>query len=142
MAFSTKWSVAAIGGLALAGMIMIGCAGQAVAANFDGTKPLICAITTIQECDAGQCDRYAPEGSVAGAPSFIKIDVPTKMVTASMGRKSAVNTTLHLNGRLVVQGGEAGRGWSATIDEDTGAMSAAVVDNDHTFSLFGACTTP
>lgn len=142
MASSRKWSVAAIGGLALAGMILTGCAGQAVAANFDGTKPLICAITTIQECDAGQCERYAPEGSVAGAPTFIKFDVPTKVVTASAGRTSTVNTTMHLNGRLVLQGGEAGRGWSATIDEDTGVMAGAVVDNDHTFSLFGACTTP
>lgn len=142
MASSTRWSVSAIGGLALAGMILTGCAGQAVAANFDGTKPLICAITTIQECDAGQCDRYAPEGTVAGAPSFIKIDVNTKAVTASFGRTSTLNTAMHLNGRLVLQGGENGRGWSATIDEDTGLMSAAVVDNDHTFSLFGACTTP
>ena len=86
--------------------------------------------------------RYAPEGSIAGAPSFIKIDVPAKMVTASANRQSRLNTALHLNGRLVVQGGENGRGWTATIDEDTGVMSAAVVDNDHTFSLFGACTTP
>jgi hypothetical protein len=142
MAFSTTWSVAAVGGLVLAGIILTGSAGQAVAANFDGTKPLICAVTTIQECDAGQCDRYAPEGTVAGAPSFIKFDVNTKAVTASFGRKSTLNSTMHLNGRLVLQGGEAGRGWSATIDEDTGIMSAAVVDNDHTFSLFGACTTP
>ena len=142
MASSTRWSAAAIGGLTLAGLLLTGSVGQAVAANFDGTKPLICAVTTIQECDAGQCDRYAPEGSVAGAPTFIKIDVGAKVVTASANRQSTLNTALHLNGRLVVQGGENGRGWTATIDEDTGVMSAAVVDNDHTFSLFGACTTP
>jgi hypothetical protein len=138
----SRWNTTAVGRLVLAGLIVAACAGQAMAANFDGTKPLICAVTTIQECDAGQCDRYAPEGTVAGAPSFIKIDVGTKVVTASFGRKSTLGTTMHLNGRLVLQGGENGRGWSATIDEDTGVMSAAVVDQDHTFSLFGACTTP
>ena len=90
----------------------------------------------------GSATAIAPEGSIAGAPTFIKIDVTTKVVTASAGRKSTLNTAMHLNGRLVLQGGENGRGWSATIDEDTGVMSAAVVDNDHTFSLFGACTTP
>jgi hypothetical protein len=141
MAFP-KWSTTPVGRLALAGLIVAGCAGPARAADFDGTKPLICAVTTIMECDAGQCDRYAPPDTPAGAPAFVKFDLAAKSVTASFGRKSTVNTTMHLNGRLVLQGGENGRGWSATIDEDNGVMSAAVVDEDHTFSLFGACTTP
>jgi hypothetical protein len=29
-----------------------------------------------------------------------------------------------------------------TIDEDTGRMAVAIVDNDYTFSLFGVCTLP
>jgi hypothetical protein len=141
MAFP-NWSTAAIGRLALAGLILAAGAGPAAAADFDGTKPLVCAVTTIMECDAGQCDRYAPPDAPPGAPAFFKIDVGAKTITASAGRKSILMTTLHVNGRLVLQGGENGRGWSATIDEDTGVMSAAVVDEDHTFSLFGACTTP
>ena len=141
MAFP-NWSTAAIGRLALAGLILAAGAGPAAAADFDGTKPLVCAVTTIMECDAGQCDRYAPPDAPPGAPAFFKIDVGAKSITASAGRKSTLMTTLHVNGRLVLQGGENGRGWSATIDEDTGVMSAAVVDEDHTFSLFGACTTP
>jgi len=139
---SAKWTTRAAGRVALAGLFLLIGVTPALAANFDGTKPLICAITTIMECDAGQCDRYAPEGATVGAPSFIKIDVTTKVVTASLGRKSALGTTTHTDGRLVLQGGENGRGWSATIDEDSGEMSASVVDKDHTFSLFGACTTP
>jgi len=141
MAFSS-FTTTAVGRLALAGLVVAGCAGLARAADFDGTKTLICAVTTIMECDAGQCDRYAPPDTPAGAPAFVKFDVGTKAVTASFGRKSTLNTTMHLNGRLVMQGGENGRGWSATIDETTGVMSAAVVDEDHTFSLFGACTIP
>jgi len=139
---SVKWTTRAAGRVALAGLFLLAGVTPALAANFDGTKPLICAITTIMECDAGQCDRYAPEGTTVGAPSFIKIDVTTKVVTASLGRKSPLGTINHVDGRLVLQGGENGRGWSATIDEDSGEMSAAVVDKDHTFSLFGACTTP
>jgi len=139
---SPRRSRTAIGRLVLAGLIVAGAAGPAMAANYDGSKPLICAVSTIMECDAGQCDRYAPPDTPAGAPAFFKIDVPGKVVTASAGRKSPLITNMHINGRLVIQGGENGRGWSATIDEDTGVMSAAVVDEDHTFSLFGACTTP
>ena len=139
---SAKWTRTAAARVALAGLLVLAGAAPALAANFDGTKPLICAITTIMECDAGQCDRYAPEGTPAGAPRFIKVDIAAKEITASAGRKSTLGSSAHIDGRLVLHGGENGRGWSATIDEDSGEMSAAVVDKDHTFSLFGACTTP
>ena len=139
---SAKWTRTAAALVALAGLMALAGAASALAAEFDGTKPLICAVTTIMECDAGKCDRYAPDGKDLGDPTFIKIDVTTKVVTASLGRKSTLGTTTHTDGRLVLQGGENGRGWSATIDEDSGEMSASVVDKDHTFSLFGACTTP
>ena len=49
---------------------------------------------------------------------------------------------MHVDGELILQGGENGRGWSATINEDSGRMAAALVDNDYTFSLFGGCTVP
>jgi hypothetical protein len=139
---SAKWTTRAAARVALAGLFLSIGVTPVLAANFDGTKPLICAITTIMECDAGQCDRYAPEGTPAGAPRFFKVDVSTKEVTASAGRKSTLGSSAHIDGRLVLHGGENGRGWTATIDEDSGEMSAAVIDKDHTFSLFGACTTP
>jgi len=139
---SAKWTRLAAACVGLAGLMVLTGAMPALGANFDGSKPLICAITTVMECDAGQCDRYAPEGTPAGAPRFIKVDVASKEVTAGAGRKSTLASIAHVDGRLILHGGENGRGWSATIDEDTGEMSAAVVDKDHTFSLFGACTTP
>jgi len=139
---SSTWSAMVLGRAVLAGLLLTACAGPAMAANFDGTKVIICAVSTIMECDAGKCDRYAPPDTPAGAPAFFKIDVPGKLVTASAGRKSPIAGSSQINGRLVIQGGENGRGWSATIDEDSGVMSAAVVDEDFTFSLFGACTVP
>jgi hypothetical protein len=94
-------------------------------------------------CGAAVSRQIPRVGSnVQASAAFFKVDVAAKAVTASAGRKSTLITAMHINGRLVVQGGENGRGWSATIDEDNGVMSAAVVDEDHTFSLFGACTTP
>src|SRR5262249_57093839 len=74
---SAKRTMTTAARVALSGLLVLAGVTPALAANFDGTKPLICAITTIMECDAGQCDRYAPEGTAVGAPSFIKIDVAT-----------------------------------------------------------------
>ena len=44
--------------------------------------------------------------------------------------------------RVNLHGGENGRGWAATIAEETGRMAASVVADEFTFALFGACTTP
>ena len=111
------------------------------AGPFDGTRPFFCAVSTVMECDAsGQCERHISNRQ--NQITFIRVDVAGQVVTASGGRKSPVKMVTHVDGELILQGGENGRGWSATIDEDSGRMAAAVVDNDYTFSLFGSCTLP
>jgi len=49
---------------------------------------------------------------------------------------------LRLDGRLILQGSENGRSWTATIAEDTGKISMAVADRDHVFAIFGSCIVP
>ena len=61
------------------------------------------------------------------------------MLTAGANRLTAFRSQ-RLDGRLILQGGENGRGWSATINEESGQLAAAVVY--FTFSIFGACTMP
>jgi hypothetical protein len=118
----------------------VGTAGLAVAGPYDGSRPLLCAVMTIVECDSsGGCERQRPDGVTA--PQFIRVDVPGQMVTSG-DKRSPLRSATRLDGELILQGGENGRGWSATIDEETGRMAAAVVDNDYTFSLFGGCTLP
>lgn len=73
--------------------------------------------------------------------TFIRIDVGARTVTAA-NRRTTLGSATRLDGQLILQGGENGRGWSATVEEETGRMAAAIVDNDHTFSLFGGCTIP
>ena len=46
------------------------------------------------------------------------------------------------NGMIVVQGGQEGRGWSATIGEDTGKMTLTASGDRFGFIIFGACTSP
>ena len=113
----------------------------AAAGPFDGSRPFLCAVTTIMECGAGgQCERHLPDG--VNSPSFIRIDLAAQSVSADAGKKSQLKSVAHVDGELILQGSENGRGWSATVDEGTGRMAAAVIDNDYTFSLFGSCTIP
>ena len=110
-------------------------------AALDGSTPMLCAPATVMECDASKCERQT--GDDADLPSFVRVDVPNKMVTAVPGGKqTAIKTVARLDGRLVLQGSESGRSWTATIAEDSGKISIAVVDQDHTFAIFGACVTP
>lgn len=116
----------------------------AVAAGLDGSAPFLCAINTIMECDAsGQCQRHTALQH-PDFPPFLRIDVGLRLITdpQNAGRKTEIKASSRLEGRLILQGGENGRGWSATIAEATGRMSAGVVADDFTFALFGACTVP
>jgi hypothetical protein len=89
---------------------------MAASAARDGSAPLLCAIDTIMECDAtGQCQRY----TALPHPDFPPFPR-----------------------RLILQGGENGRGWSAAISEDTGRLTAGIVADDFSFAVSGACTTP
>jgi hypothetical protein len=110
------------------------------AGPYDGTQPFYCAVSAIAECDAaGRCERHLEDGA---NPTFIKVDVAGQAITAGGGRKSALKSVAHVDGALILHGSENSRGWNVTIDEQSGRMAAAIVENDYTFSLFGSCTLP
>jgi hypothetical protein len=116
----------------------------AAAAGYDGSTPLLCAITTVMECDgSGECHRHTA-AMHPDFPSFIRINVGQRLITdgGPGTRKTEIKAVTQLDGRLILHGGENGRGWAAAIAHDTGRMSAGVVADDFTFALFGACTTP
>jgi len=123
----------------LAAPLLIGRAGAA--GPYDGSKPLLCAVANVMECDdQGKCERHLNDDN-DHTITFLRIDVGGKTVKAG-NRTATVKAVSNIDGQLILQGGENGRGWSATIAEDTGRMAAAIVDNDHTFSIFGGCTLP
>jgi hypothetical protein len=113
-------------------------------AALDGTTPLLCSVTTMTECDAsGQCENQSPTRH-PDFPSMLKINVPGRVITtaAADSRKTEIKSVTRLDGRLILNGGENGRGWAATIAEDTGRMAAGIVADDFTLALFGTCTSP
>jgi hypothetical protein len=130
--------------LAIAVAVLAVAAAAPASAALDGSAPLLCAISTIMECDdSGQCLRHTA-AQHPDFPSFLRVNVGERLITGAgpAGRKTEIKSASRLDGRLILQGGENGRGWSAAIAEDTGRMSAGVVADKFTFALFGACTTP
>ena len=120
--------------------VLIGGAGAA--GPYDGTRPFLCAVATVMECDdSGKCERHLNDDT-SHTVTFLRIDVGAKTVTAGPNRTASLKAVSNIDGQLILQGGENGRGWSATIEEETGRMAAAIVDSDHTFSIFGGCTIP
>jgi hypothetical protein len=115
----------------------------AVAAALDGSAPFLCAVVQALECSPeGACERRGP-GDI-NLPQFIKIDPKTKIIAAAEpgGRTAPVDDMTSVDGKLVMHGGQQGRGWSAVIVGDTGKMSVSIVDEGATFVVFGACTAP
>ncbi len=98
------------------------------------------------ECDgSGQCHRHNA-GKHPDFPALLRVNVEQRTITdggaAANPRKTDIKAVSRLDGRLLLHGGENGRGWAATIAEDTGHMSAGVVGDEYTFALFGACALP
>ena len=115
----------------------------AASAPLDGSAPFLCAVVQALECESdGTCERRSAEE--INLPLFIKVDPKAKTIAASEpgGRMAPVHDMTSVDGKLVMHGGQLGRGWSAVIVSATGKMSVSIVDEGATFVIFGACTAP
>jgi hypothetical protein len=121
----------------------------AQAADFDGSKPLLCAVTSMSECTPNDgCQKTTLEET--GMPQFLKVDVPNKTVTPAMpieGRKpTPIERMERIEGKLILQGAEEGvekvhdgLGWTAAISEETGRFILSASGDEVAFVTFGAC---
>jgi hypothetical protein len=111
-------------------------------AQFDGSRTLICALIEIHECaPGGDCQRVRAED--INIPQFFTIDVKTNKIQGTNPdgtvRSTAIERLEHVSGKLILQGGEEGKGWTLAIDEKTGKMSLAIAGEEAGFVIFGAC---
>jgi hypothetical protein len=129
-----------VGVVLAAAAIGLAAHGVEAAGKFDGSVPMLCVPTVLTECGAdGECRRGAPAS--VNLPEFLKVDLKAMKVYAEdTGRESPIRNIEHLNGILVIQGGQNGRAWSMTITEETGKMSATISTETEGFIIFGACT--
>jgi hypothetical protein len=142
---NTQWLTAAFGiqGFLLAVCLGVTAPGFASAADFDGSRKLLCAPTDAVQCEgAGECERAEVED--LNIPKFLTIDFKEKELTGTVEGGTSEETTKiqnveKLENQTVLQGIQNGRGWSIVIDAASGDMSAAVAGDDISFVLFGVC---
>ncbi len=116
-----------------------------LASDFDGSKPFLCAVTEAIECDEDNgCSEVTVENM--DIPQFIRVDSKKKMISAEVvsskreKKKTAIKHLERINGKMILQGAEGGRGWSMVVGESSGKMSASISEDQVGFLLFGACT--
>ncbi len=120
-------------------------AAPAWAATFDGSQEVICAFMDAIECTSeGNCSQGdADDVSIA---DFMRIDFKKKQMLLldeeRRGETTAINRIEKFEDRLVLQGIEAARGWSLSIDQETGDFVFTVSGQGSGFVVFGECTKP
>lgn len=124
----------------------------AFAGDFDGSKPLICALMDLVECQpGGKCQPVTAEQ--LGLPQFFRINFQEKKIsgtqTGGNGKGTAIEHLEEVDGKLIIQGAEDGVedvrdgvGWSLAIAEDTGKLVLTASGDEVAFVVFGACTLP
>ena len=127
-------------------------ANQALAGDFDGSKPLICALMDLVECQpGGQCQSKSAEE--LGLPQFVRINFQEKKISSTQSggseRDTAIERLEQIDGKLIIQGAEDGIrdvrdgvGWSLAIAEETGKLVLTASGDEVAFVVFGACTLP
>lgn len=110
----------------------------AFAADFDGTKPLICApVDAVNLLPGEEIVKSRP--SDAGAPSFLRVDFANKMITGP--RQVTPIKYMEKNERqILLQGTELGFGWTLALDLQDGAMTVTFADRTGAVVLSGSCT--
>jgi hypothetical protein len=134
--------------MALVGLM----AFPALAGDFDGSKPLICAVMDLVECQpGGKCQQVTAED--VGIPHFWKINFKEKKISAIQADGSQRSTMIEnfekIDGKVIIQGAEDGiegvrdgLGWSLAIAEETGKTVLTASGDEVGFVIFGACTLP
>ena len=114
------------------------------AGKYDGSRPMLCAVTAVSECTAdGKCERSAPQAG-NNLPSFLRVDLNGRVMSDNdgSGRKTDIKVSSIVDGQLILQGGENGKGWTMVIGSETGRWGGSVVEDDGSFAIFGSCTLP
>ena len=111
--------------------------------TYDGKSNLICAAFNVMACvDGMNCAKG--EARDFEMPEFIMVDVKKKVVHATYESETKKAESpiknMEVNGsQLILQGVENAHGWSMAVHSDTGRMSLAVVGEQLSYSIFGAC---
>ena len=127
---------------ALLGCALLGPSMLTMGASFDGSVPLLCAVTGTVSCDArGECIEGPAEA--VNLPVFLKIDAQNKVAqSVRFGGEQRTSEILSMHkedGSLALLGVDQGAGWSMTIGESDGQSVLSVSGAGMGYIAFGAC---
>jgi hypothetical protein len=76
-----------------------------------------------------------------GAPAFMRIDLAKKAV---IGPNTTSDILLQDKSgkQLLLQGREAGFGWTIVVNQESGELTATLANRNGAYVLYGACTVP
>ncbi len=113
-------------------------------ASAAGSAPsrLTCAPAEIFQCESvAECVRVTAE--TANLPFFFTADLGGKSINGKRPDGSVLETAIQRQVQegdtLVLQGVEAGRGWSISVDLKSGRAAIGVVSPEVGFMITGAC---
>ncbi len=116
-----------------------------LAGKYDGSSPLLCAMTQTVGCD-GAADCGEGPASAFNLPIFVKFDAQKKeVITAREGdkrRTSKISEVKKADEFLAFVGFEPDGGWSATIDTKSGNITGTVALNGNAYIILGSCLVP
>jgi hypothetical protein len=115
-------------------------AAALAAGEFDGSRPLSCAPSEINDCLPGDaCKQTTPEE--AGVSDALAIDFATREVRGRYREKPMPIGNLERTAeQLILQGTDLLFAWSMVTQLETGKFTATIADRKGAFVLFGACT--
>lgn len=116
------------------------CSMSVNASGFDSSKPLVCAIIEVQDCDIySQCARV--NANAVNLPDIFRMDIKKKELIGAE-RNAKIQHVTQEDGRIVLHGtSENERGWTVSMSESTGQFTGAVAGDGFGFVLFGSCLT-
>jgi hypothetical protein len=124
--------------LCAAALALLATGSQAGAADFDGSKPLICATVDAHACDPGEtCLRGLPD--FVGMPQFMRIDFAGQTI-AGPKRTTQIRFIDKGADQLLLQGTELGYAWTIVIDKTDGSMTVSLLNREEAYIVFGNCT--
>ena len=111
--------------------------------NVANSDRLLCSTSQLVVCfENGECVTMQPWE--IGVPQFVVIDTKKKVISTTKAsgenRSTPIRTLQREDATIFLQGVEAGRAFSFSIDEQTGLLTVAVSRDGLTVSVFGACT--
>ena len=114
-----------------------------IADDVSNSNKLLCSTSQLVVCfESGECITMQPWE--IGVPQFVIVDTKKKLISTTKAsgenRSTPIRTLEREDSTIFLQGVEAGRAFSFSIDEQTGLLTVAVSRDGLTVSVFGACT--